>query len=266
MGSNNSSQIIPSNKNNRKFIIGIIDLQNDFCRGGKLAVDQAEEALASINRLRYMYDEYLRAFISQDWHDDNHISFAKTHNKEPFTGPIKIDTKMEDGTTITVEQMMWPRHCIENTIGARLHEDLITRKDDIMIKKGTKTNVESYSAFGDEFNGKYEKTKLDDWLQTLSVTDIILTGIASDYCVYNTALDAIRLGYKVHLIRSCTRGVKEDSTNRAFRDLTQKGVIFYRNIDSFHQENRSFILPNPRAARYTKRKFVIHTNNDESKY
>lgn len=243
MGSN-SSQVTPSksisNPNARRFIIGIIDVQNDFCKGGKLAVAEAEEALAAINKLRFIYHE-VRTFISQDWHDDYHMSFAETHNKKPFTGPEKLTLVMEDETIITVQQMMWPRHCVENTVGSRLHNDLIITKNDLIVKKGTKKNVESYSAFGDEFQGKYEKTKLNDWLKALGATDIILTGLASDYCVYNTALDAIRLGYKVHLILSCTRGVAKDTTDAAFKDLKEKGVLFYKTVDEFNQVNKSII-------------------------
>ena len=239
MGSSHSSRITPFNS--KQFIIGIIDLQNDFCKGGNLAVTEAESALASINKLRYMYDGYIKTFISQDWHDESHMSFCETHKKEAFSGPNKLNLIMEDGSIVKVDQLMWPRHCVENTYGAQLHSDLIVTKVDIIIKKGTKKNVESYSAFGDEFQGKYEKTKLHDDLKLLGITDIILTGIAYDYCVYNTALDAIRLEYKVHLILSCTRGVSKITTDKAFIDLKEKGVIFYNSVDHFHEINKSFI-------------------------
>jgi nicotinamidase/pyrazinamidase len=118
---------------------------------------------------------------------------------------------------------------------------LIITKNDIIIKKGTKKNVESYSAFGDELQGKYEKTRLHDWLKALGATDIILTGIASDYCVYNTALDAIRLGYKVHLILSCTRGVNKDTTDAAFKYLKSKEVRFYKTVDEFNKINKLIV-------------------------
>jgi|LauGreSBDMM110SN_4_FD.fasta_scaffold111806_1 nicotinamidase/pyrazinamidase len=249
MGANQSSQIAASNSrrvtpsicNSKKFIIGIIDVQNDFCKGGKLAIAEAEEALAAINKLRYIYHD-MNTFISQDWHNKNHMSFAETHKKPPHTGPEKLALAMEDGSVINVEQMMWPRHCVENTVGSRLHNDLITTVNDIMIKKGTKQNVESYSAFGDEFQGKYENTKLHEKLQALKITDIILTGIASDYCVYNTGLDAVRLGYKVHLILSCTRGVAKATTDKAIADLRTKGVTTYRNVNEFYETNKSLIL------------------------
>jgi nicotinamidase/pyrazinamidase len=248
MGSKNSSQVIPSNENaqvrsiTRRFILGIIDVQVDFCRGGKLAVDEADETVGGINKLRYMYDNYIQTFFSQDWHDDYHMSFAETHNKKAFTGPETLRITMEDESVITVQQMMWPRHCVENTVGSRLHPDLITSKHDYFVKKGTKTNVESYSAFGDEFQGKYEKTRLDAWLKALGITDIILTGIASDYCVYYTAMDAVRLNYRVHIILSCTRGVAKDTTDKAFEYLKTIGVRFYKTVDLFHQTNGVLII------------------------
>lgn len=220
-----------------KFVIGIIDVQNDFCKGGKLAVPEAEEAIAAINKLRYLYDNHVKAFLSMDWHNENHMSFAERHQQPVFSGPVELSLVMENGTTVTVNQMMWPRHCVENTEGAKIHCDLIVSSSDYRIYKGTKTNVESYSAFGDEFEGKHEQTTLHAWLTAEGASDIILTGIASDYCVYFTAIDAIRLGYKVHLILSCVRGVSKETTVKAFVDLTKQGVLFYDSVDAFHRAN-----------------------------
>ena len=244
MGTSHSSIITPTTPT--KFIIGIIDMQNDFCKGGALKVDGAEAALAAINKLRFIYAGLIKVFLSQDWHHVKHMSFAETHKKTPFTGPEKLTLVMEDNSTLNVEQMMWPRHCVENTRGARLHPDLIVSTEDFIIRKGTKQNVESYSAFGDEFHGKYEQTALHSFLSRYSITDIILTGLASDYCVYNTALDAVRLGYKVHLILSCTRGVAQDTTKTAFNDLKDKGVEFYHTVDEFYTIHKSMILPSVR--------------------
>lgn len=241
MGSNNSKQIHPIHSPYRRFIIGIIDVQNDFCKGGKLSVNEAEESIAAINKLRYIYDKHIRTFLSQDWHDENHMSFAERHNKKVFSGPHDLKLMMEDGMSISVSQMMWPRHCVQNTEGAKFHNDLIVTQNDIIIKKGTKKNVESYSAFGDEFNGKYEKTRLHEFLRNDGISDIILTGIASDYCVYFTALDAIRLGYTVHIIHSCTRGVGVDTTEKSFRDLKEQGVLFYTDLNEFHVTNQSIL-------------------------
>jgi len=241
MGANHSLQIKPSKSNSTKFALGIIDVQNDFCKGGALAITEAEEALAAINKLRYICDNCVKTFISQDWHNQFHMSFAETHKKQAFTGPEELKLEMDDESIISVKQMMWPRHCVENTFGSRLHRDLIVRRNDIIIKKGTKKNVESYSAFGDEYFGKFEKTRLHYHLKELDITDIILTGLATDYCVYNTALDAVRLGYKVHLVLSCTRGVDKTTTAKAIADLKEKEVIFYETVDDFYKQNKSFM-------------------------
>jgi nicotinamidase/pyrazinamidase len=243
MGNN---QVKPQNSNssnsseNIKFILGIIDPQNDFCFGGELAVKEADFAIAAINKLRFICFGIIDTFISQDFHPENHMSFSSTHNKKNYE-KTKLNLEMEDGSKIDVEQVLWPKHCVQNTKGSEFHPDLIVIKQDKIIQKGTKPNVESYSAFGDEFGGKYEKTDLNKWLKNKKITDIILVGVATDYCVYNTALDSIRNGYKVHLILSCTRGVDKDTTEKALEDLTSKGAKFYKSVDEFYLTHKNFI-------------------------
>jgi nicotinamidase/pyrazinamidase len=244
MGNQINVKIVPSSNeivSSRRFALAIIDVQNDFCAGGALSVKDADLVVGPINKLRFIYHELMPTFISQDFHPANHMSFNETHNVATNTKQ-KLHLKMEDGTFIDVEQDMWPVHCVQNTPGSKLHQDLIVTKTDKMIKKGTKANVESYSAFGDEFQGKYEKTDLDNWLKEKGITDIILTGIATDYCVYNTALDARRNGYAVHLIMSCTRGVAEETTKKAIHDMTQKGVLFYDTVDNFYNLYKKEII------------------------
>jgi nicotinamidase/pyrazinamidase len=237
MGNN---QVNPQ-KSDKKFILGIIDPQNDFCFGGALAVKEAEFAIAAINKLRFITYEHIETFISQDFHPSNHMSFGSTHNK-PIHETHKLNLLMEDGTKIDVEQVMWPTHCVQNTTGCDFHPDLIVIKQDKIIQKGTKPNVESYSAFGDEFGGKYEKTDLNKWLHSKYITDIILVGVATDYCLYNTALDSIRNGYKVHIIMSCTRGVAQDTTEKAIYDLISKDAILYKSVDEFYLKHKNFII------------------------
>jgi len=228
-----------SQTNKKKYILGIIDPQNDFLKGGALSVDDADSVLAPINKLRFKCLKYMDTFLSQDFHPQNHMSFATTHN-------VKISTKkeltltMENGDTINVTQDMWPSHCIVGTSGSEFSKDLIRDPTDKVFQKGTKTNVESYSAFGDEFENKYENTGLDIWLKSKNTTDIVLVGIATDFCVYNTTLDAIRLGYSVHLIRSCTRGVTVDTTNQAYKDMISKKVHIYDDVDDFYKLNEQY--------------------------
>ena len=217
----------------KKFILGIIDPQNDFFKDGLLAIENANEIIGPINKLRFNCFDYMETFISQDYHDPLHMSFYTTHNKEKFSKQL-LDLKMEDGSIVQVHQDMWPVHCVKDTMGVNFHKDIITLENDKIFRKGTKVNVESYSAFGDENDGKYENTGLNKWLKSKNITDIILVGLATDFCVYNTSLDAIKYGYQVHLIRSCTRGVKPESTEKALEDLSNKGVEFYDDIDDFY--------------------------------
>lgn len=231
MGSKQSSRILPSVDYN-KFILMIIDVQNDFCKGGTLAVPDADLIIAPINKLRYTYDKLMHTVVTQDYHPDNHMSFCTTHGKPAFE---KVNLILNvDKTTLNIDQTLWPKHCVRGTNGADFHPDLIVTKKDTYIKKGKLENIESYSAFGDSFKNKYENTGLHKTLETAMVTDIVLTGIATDYCVYHTALDAIRYGYKVHLILSCTKGVAKESTEDAIEKMYNKGVSIYENVDTFY--------------------------------
>ncbi len=243
MGNNSKSKITPDKYINgdKKFVLGIIDVQNDFCKGGALAVNDANSIIARINKLRFICYDYMKTFISQDYHPENHMSFASTHDAEEFSKKQLI-LKMEDNTTIKVEQNMWPSHCVQNMPGSNFHPDLIVLNKDKIIQKGTKENVESYSAFGDEFKGKYEKTELNEWLIKYKITDIVLVGIATDYCVYHTALDALRLGFKVHIILSCVKGVDPGTTYNSLEDLKYRGVKMYDLVDDFYEEHKNSIL------------------------
>ncbi len=223
-----------------KFVMGIIDPQNDFLRGGTLAVDDANDIIGPVNKLRFILYDYMDTFISQDFHPPDHMSFASTHGLTPLTN-IKLDLVMTDNKVLNVEQTLWPTHCVSETPGCNFHKDFIILKRDKIFQKGTKSNVESYSAFGDEFANTYENTGLHKWLLQKEITDIILVGLATDYCVYNTAKDAIRLGYRVHLILSCVRGVKPDSTKKALADLSNRKVVFYDDIEDFCNANKEII-------------------------
>lgn len=223
------------------FVLGIIDPQNDFCEGGSLAVSKANEIFGPINKLRYMLDSLhllgIPTFISMDTHPEKHISFASTHGADLFE-VRDLKSTMANGDIVCSKQCMWPTHCVDGTEGFRLHPDLITNKSDLIINKGKLECVESYSAFGDESDSnQYENTLLNTWLSNQNVTDIILTGLATDYCVYYTGLDAIKYGYRVHIILSCVRGVSADTTNSAIDDLTSKGAHFYQNLSEFFSRN-----------------------------
>lgn len=227
-------------KSKRKFMLGIIDPQYDFFRGGALAVADANDIIGPINQLRFICQDYMDTFVSQDYHPSDHMSFAATHGSKQFEKNT-LNIEMPDKTVKTIVQNMWPTHCVRETAGCDFHKDLILLKRDKIFRKGTLTNVESYSAFGDEFANKYENTGLQNWLKSYKITDIILVGLATDYCVYNTALDALRQGYQVHIILSCTRGVAVDSTEKALADLNAKGVKFYDEVYNFIDYNKELL-------------------------
>ena len=227
---------------NKKYALGIIDMQADFCRGGALMVNGAEEIIGPINRLRHIFKS-MPTFVSLDMHPPNHVSFATTHGVNVNT-KISVTNTMPDGTKKTFQQDMWPTHCVKGTLGCTLHPDVVILPDDFMVEKGTRKEVESYSAFGDEFQNTYEKTALLPWLKERGITDVILVGVATDYCVANTAYDALRLGFTVHIISSCTRGVSPATTSAAIANITHYGDNIhgcagklYSSVDEFLQKN-----------------------------
>ena len=183
----------------------IIDVQNDFIPGGALAVSNGNLIIPKINKLRKLYDTVV---VSQDWHPAGHVSFGSTHSAPLFT--------MLNG------QMMWPDHCVQNTNGAKLHKDLNTKKTDIVIKKGTNLKVDAYSAFFD--NDHKSQTKLHAKLSALGIKNLDICGLAFDYCVGSTALDARSLGYRVRIIKPATASVSKKSELVMIEKLKNAGV------------------------------------------
>lgn len=242
MGANNTTTVKPSSlKRKNKFVIGIINLQNDYCSGGALEIADSNSIIAPINKLRFACHQHFETFIAQDWYPKNHMSFAETHKKS-INSMVQLSLQMENNDVVELKQKMMPNNCIMDTQGAELHPDLIVTNFDKIILKGTKKNVDSYSSFGDEMGGLYEKTDLQEWLKKKYVTDIILVGLGADTCIYYTALDALNIGYNVHIILNCIRGFVKESTLDAFDDLNNKGVKFYLNVDEFYNKNKEVIL------------------------
>ena len=154
----------------------VIDVQNDFCPGGSLAVKEGDQIVSGINRFMPQFDLVV---ASQDWHPENHGSFAVNHEKTPGE-LIELN-----GLT----QILWPKHCVQGSAGAEFHAELNTDEIDAVFTKGENPLIDSYSAFYD--NGHLNKTGLDDYLKSKQVTELFLCGLATDYCVKFTALDAV---------------------------------------------------------------------------
>ena len=189
----------------------IIDVQNDFCPGGALAVNDGDKIIKIINRISSKFD---RVIATQDWHPKDHISFAKVHGKK-IGEIIKING---------LEQNLWPDHCVKNTRGSELHKNLELTNIDLILKKGTNKDMDSYSAFFE--NDKKTSTGLEYYLKGLGITDVYLTGLATDYCVFYSALDAINCGFKTYLILDATRGVNIPENNLAYtlQIMEERGV------------------------------------------
>jgi nicotinamidase/pyrazinamidase len=172
----------------------IVDVQNDFIPGGALPTRGGDEVVPVINRLQKYFD---LTVATQDWHPKGHRSFASQHpGKKP--GEV-IDL---DG----LPQVLWPDHCVQESWGAELHPDLAMERVSYIVRKGTDPGIDSYSGFFD--NGRRKATGLERWLRAEEVTDVYITGLATDYCVLWTARDARELGFATHAIADACRGVE----------------------------------------------------------
>ena len=170
----------------------VIDVQNDFCPGGALAVPDGDAVVPVINAMMGGFDAVI---LTQDWHPAGHSSFASSHpGKAPFD-----TTEMPYGP-----QVLWPDHCIQGDDGAAFHPDL--RADgDLIIRKGFRPQIDSYSAFFE--NDQTTPTGLEGYLRTRGITDLTLVGLATDFCVHFSAVDAARLGFGVTVALGACRGI-----------------------------------------------------------
>ncbi len=174
-------------------VLLLIDLQNDFMPGGTLAVAGGDEVLGIAN-IGIEVAEHVVA--TQDWHPANHASFASQHEGVNVGDVFMLDMQ---------PQIAWPDHCIANTHGAEFSSRLNVSRIDKVIRKGTDPRIDSYSGFFDNFHK--QATGLDDYLKQIGATSLSILGLATDYCVKFTALDARTLGYNVRVILSGCRGV-----------------------------------------------------------
>jgi nicotinamidase/pyrazinamidase len=191
----------------------IVDLQNDFVPGGALAVTGGDQIIPLVNHLQPLFDLVV---ATQDWHPKNHGSFAENHpGRRPF----------ELATLANLPQVLWPTHCVEGTNGANLVSSLNTAAITKVFRKGTDPQIDSYSGFFD--NGHRKSTGLSDYLSQQGVTDIYIVGLATDYCVKFTALDARQLGFNTHLIQDACRGVnlKPTDVDQAITQMREAGVL-----------------------------------------
>lgn len=171
----------------------IVDMQNDFCPGGALEVPHGDEVVGVINRLAEVFDHVL---LTQDWHPPDHISFASSHRgRRPFEA-ITLDYG---------EQILWPDHCVQGTTGAALHRDLNVPKAELVLRKGFRREIDSYSALYE--NDHVTATGLAGYLRERGITGLFIAGLAYDFCVRYSAEDARRCGFSVSVIEDACRGI-----------------------------------------------------------
>ncbi len=188
----------------------VIDVQNDFCPGGALAVSGGDEIVPGINAAM---DDFEAVILTQDWHPAGHSSFASSH---PGAAVMSL-TEMPYGP-----QVLWPDHCIQGTPGAQFHGKLRTDAD-LIIRKGYNPAIDSYSAFFE--NDKTTPTGLEGYLRTRGITDLTLVGLATDFCVNFSAVDAAKLGFAVTVRLDLCRGIDLDgSLAAAEAGMAEAGV------------------------------------------
>ncbi len=190
-------------------VLLVIDVQNDFCTGGALAVPGGEKVVPAVNRIA---QKLANLVLTQDWHPRHHVSFAQNHaGKQPFE-TIELDY----GT-----QVLWPAHCVQGSSGAEFHRDLDVARANLVVRKGFRRGIDSYSALFE--NDKRTPTGLLGYLRERELKTVFVAGLALDFCVRFSAEDARKAGFEVVVIEDACRGIDLDgsvaATHRSFRDL-----------------------------------------------
>ena len=190
----------------------VIDIQNDFLPGGALAVKNGDQIIPIVNELM---EKFELVVATQDWHPKEHGSFASNH---PGKTPGEIIP------LFGIDQILWPDHCVQESTGAEFSSKLNTGKFQTIIQKGTDILIDSYSGFFD--NGKKKNTGLDAYLKEKMVESVFVVGLATDYCVKYTALDAAELGYRTFIIPDATKAVnlQEHDFEHAIDEIQSKGI------------------------------------------
>jgi nicotinamidase/pyrazinamidase len=196
----------------------VIDVQNDFCPGGALAVADGDATVPVINRLSQRFGHVA---VTQDWHPSGHSSFASSHSG---TAPFETSA-MPYGS-----QTLWPDHCVQGTAGAALHPQLLTEKAELIIRKGFRTEIDSYSAFFE--NDRHTPTGLAGYLRERGLKKVFLVGLATDYCVYYSAVDARRLGFEAVVVECGCRAIDlNGSLALAWTGMQEAGVERIGDLD-----------------------------------
>ena len=187
----------------------IIDMQNDFMPGGALAVPGGDQIIPLVNKLQ---DKFELVIATQDWHPENHSSFAENHHHKNEFDVIDLDG---------IEQTLWPVHCIQTTDGADFHPHLNAARIEAIFRKGTNPKIDSYSGFYD--NAHKKSTGLTGYLRGKGITSLYFCGLAAEFCVSFSVLDALTEGFKVTLFEDATRALNEEAFESMKQQILDKG-------------------------------------------
>lgn len=195
----------------------IIDVQNDFMPGGSLPVPHGDKIVPIINSIQHQFDLVV---ATQDWHPQNHVSFASNHEGKSTFDEIEIQ-----GTP----QTLWPDHCVQGTEGAEFHSDLVTNKWEAIFRKGTDKEIDSYSAFYD--NGHIKSTGLTGYLKDKGVSQLFLCGLAADICVYFSIYDAFKEGFACFFIEDASQPLDPKELEELKKKMNYLGIQIISSAD-----------------------------------
>ena len=188
----------------------LIDIQNDFLPGGSLEVPKGDEIIDNVN---FIMDNYNIVVATKDWHPKDHISFASNHKNKNVGQIIKINN---------LDQMLWPDHCIKDSKGSEFPKKLNSHKIHKIFYKGVDSDIDSYSGFYD--NGKIRSTGLSNFLKKSNINQVDIVGLATDYCVKYSSIDAYNEGFKTKVLCCCVRGISVETTETAFKEMKDMGI------------------------------------------
>jgi nicotinamidase/pyrazinamidase len=196
---------------NGQDILVIVDVQNDFCPGGALAVPEGDQIVPAVNRLAAAFAHVV---LTQDWHPPGHASFASSHPGKPSFDTIDLSYG---------RQILWPDHCVQGTAGAAFHPGLDVPNAELVLRKGFRSEIDSYSAFFE--NDRRTPTGLSSYLKERGFDRITVCGLATDFCVFYSAIDGRQAGFEVTVVIGACRGIDVDgSLTGAMRAMTEAGV------------------------------------------
>jgi nicotinamidase/pyrazinamidase len=197
-------------------VLLVVDLQNDFMPGGALAVAKGDQIVESINVLARLYHERgSKVVLTQDWHPLKHKSFASAYSDKKPGDPIQ---------TVGLGPILWPDHCVQNTFGAEFQKTVKTQFANLILRKGSNPEIDSYSAFVE--NDKKTQTGLTGYLKDLKILKVFVCGLALDYCCLFSALDAKTAGFEVYFVQDLTKGIDLPANNitNAIQTMQQAGI------------------------------------------